>query len=78
MYEACDRPACHYRYQKGRAMTTWTSDELDKIGNADEPRLDAAYRATYRRYSGTYVDPMVTPEARATTIKLVPRATDSG
>ena len=124
-------------------MTTWTSDELDRIGNAEELRLatqrpdgtlrdpvtiwvirygndlyvrswrgpggswfrrtrerrngriqaggvdkdvtfadadhglddqiDAAYRAKYRRYSGTYVDPMVAPQARATTIKLVPR-----
>ena len=116
-------------------MTTWTSDELDRIGNAEELRLatqrpdgtlrdpvtiwvirhgndlyvrsyrgpggswfcrtrerrdgriqaggvdkdvtfadadhglddqiDAAYRAKYRRYSGTYVDPMVAPQARA-------------
>lgn len=124
-------------------MTTWTSDELDKIGNAEELRLatqrtdstlrnpvtiwvvrhgddlyirsyrgpsvswfrhvrerregriqaggvnknvtltdadhglddqiDAAYRAKYHRYSGTYVDPMISPQARATTIKLVQR-----
>ena len=128
-------------------MTTWTSDELDKIGNADELRLttsrqdgslrnpvtiwvvrhgddlyirsyrgpggswfrharehregriqaggadkdvtfadadhhlddqiDAAYRAKYRRYSGTYVDPTVAPQSRATTIKLVPRTDGS-
>lgn len=126
-------------------MTTWTSDELDKIGNAEELRLstqrpdstlrnpvtiwvvrhgddlyirsyrgpsgswfrharerregriqaggvdknvtltdadhglddqiDAAYRTKYHRYSGTYVDPMISPQARATTIKLVPRTT---
>ena len=124
-------------------MTTWTSDDLDRIGNAEELRLatqqpdgtlrdpvtiwvirhdndlyvrswrgpggswfrrtrerrngriqaggvdkdvtfadadhglddqiDAAYRAKYRRYSGTYVNPMVAPQARATTIKLAPR-----
>ena len=123
-------------------MTTWTSDELDTIGNADELQLtplrrdgtlrnpvtiwvvrhgddlyvrsykgsagawfrgaqashqgridaggvakevrfadadhglddqiDGAYRAKYRRYGGTYIDPMLAPEARATTIKLVP------
>jgi hypothetical protein len=123
-------------------MTTWTSDELDKIGNADELRLaaqrqdgtlrnpvtiwvvrqgddlyvrsykgsegawfrgarashqgriqaggvakdvkfadadhrlddqiDSAYRAKYRSYGGAYIDPIVRPEARATTIKLVP------
>jgi hypothetical protein len=34
--------------------------------------LDAAYRAKYRRYP-TYVSPMVTDEARATTLRLVPR-----
>jgi hypothetical protein len=36
-------------------------------------RIDAAYRTKYGRYSGTYVDPMVAPDARATTLKLVPR-----
>ena len=37
--------------------------------------LDAAYRTKYRRYDTRYVDPMVASEARAATIKLVPRAT---
>jgi hypothetical protein len=36
-------------------------------------RIDAAYRAKYRRYSASYVDPMVAPAARAATLKLVPR-----
>ncbi len=36
-------------------------------------QIDTAYRTKYRRYSAQYVDPMVTPEARAATIKLVPR-----
>lgn len=129
-------------------MTTWTSDELDKIGRADELRIapvrrdgtlrnpvtiwvvrvgndlyvrsyrgrtgawfraalvrhegriwaggvekdvtfveetdpdlndqiDAAYRAKYRRYAGTYVPPMLAPTARAATLKLVPRATST-
>ena len=40
-------------------------------------RIDAAYRTKYRRYSASIVDPMVTPEARAATIKLVPRSTSS-
>ena len=35
--------------------------------------LDAAYRTKYRRSGPGYVNAMVTPEARATTIKLVPR-----
>ena len=128
-------------------MTAWTSDELDRIGNADELRLatqrpdgtlrtpvtiwvvrhgddlyirsyrgpagswfrhtrersdgriqaggvdknvtfadadhdlddqiDTAYRVKYSRYSSTYVDPMVAPQAQATTTKLVPRAAGS-
>jgi hypothetical protein len=128
-------------------MTTWTSDELDKIGRAEEleiasrrrdgtlrkpvtiwvvrhgddlyirsaygrtvawfrgtqvrheghvkagsvdkdaafvdaepalnDQIDAAYRAKYRRYGAQYVDPMVAPEARSATIKLVPRSASS-
>jgi len=36
-------------------------------------QIDAAYRTKYRRYA-SYVPPMISPEARATTLKLVPRA----
>ena len=35
-------------------------------------KIDAAYQLKYRRYSATYVDPMIAPQARATTLKLVP------
>lgn len=35
--------------------------------------IDAAYRTKYREYDAQYVDPMVTPEARAATLRLVPR-----
>ena len=38
-------------------------------------QVDAALRTKYRRYDARYVDPMLIPEARAATIKLVPRAT---
>ena len=38
-------------------------------------QIDAAYRAKYRRYAANYLKPMVSPEARAATIKLVPRST---
>jgi hypothetical protein len=125
-------------------MTTWTSDELDKIGAAEELQIaplrrdgtlrtpvtiwvvrvgddlyvrswrgrtgawfrgaqerhegriwaggvekdvtfvdadpdindaiDAAYRTKYHRYADSYVQPMISPEARATTLKLVPRS----
>ena len=37
--------------------------------------IDTAYRTKYRRYAASYVKPMVSPQARAATIKLVPRST---
>ena len=40
-------------------------------------QIDAAYRTKYRRYAATYVSPMVSAEARAATLKLVPRSTSS-
>ncbi|GAA0921916.1 DUF2255 family protein [Nonomuraea longicatena] len=45
------------------------SEENDRGVNE---RVDAAYRAKYGRYDAAYVDPMVGPEARATTLRLVP------
>jgi hypothetical protein len=35
--------------------------------------IDAAYRAKYHRYAASLVDPIVSPDARAATIKVVPR-----
>src|SRR4029077_17203789 len=42
--------------------------EPDMAGEAE-----AAYRAKYRRYAGSILNSVLTPEARSTTIKLVPR-----
>jgi hypothetical protein len=39
-------------------------------------KIDEAYLTKYRRYP-QYVAPMVTPEVRAATLKLVPRPTGS-
>ncbi len=39
--------------------------------------VDAAYRAKYRRYEGSILNSVLTPEARAATIKLLPRLTGS-
>jgi hypothetical protein len=41
--------------------------------HAIDDQIDAAYRTKYRRYADSYVPPMISPEARATTLKLVPR-----
>jgi hypothetical protein len=40
-------------------------------------KIDTAYITKYRHYSAQYVDPMVAPEARAATIRLVPRLPSS-
>jgi hypothetical protein len=39
--------------------------------------LDAAYRTKYRRYAASIIKAITSPEARAATIKLVPRSTRS-
>ena len=51
---------------KDVTLVDTSSDEA--LGN----EIDAAYQVKYRRYSTTYVDPMIAPQARATTLKLVP------
>ncbi|TMQ61626.1 MAG: DUF2255 family protein [Candidatus Eisenbacteria bacterium] len=46
------------------------------VAEADErinDQIDAAYRTKYRRHGARWVNPMVAHEARAATIKLVPR-----
>ena len=41
--------------------------------DAVNDQIDAVYRTKYRRHAARYVDPMVAAQARAATIKLVPR-----
>ena len=43
--------------------------ETDDMNDA----IDAAYRAKYHRYAASIVDSIVSPQARAATLKLVPR-----
>src|SRR5260370_5909966 len=38
-----------------------------------DDEVDAAYRAKYRRYAGKILNSVLTPEARSTMIKIVPR-----
>ena len=45
---------------------------MDADHNLDD-EVDAVYRAKYRRYAGSILNSVLTPEARSTTIKLVPR-----
>src|SRR6266566_3315825 len=39
-------------------------------------QVDAAYRDKYRRYAGRILDSVLTPEARSSTLKIVPRSPD--
>ena len=39
--------------------------------------VDAAYQAKYRRYAGSILNSVLTPEARSTTLKLLLRASTS-
>jgi hypothetical protein len=48
---------------------------LDADERADDA-VDAAYRQKYGRYPA-YVEPMVSPQARATTLRLVPRGVNA-
>ena len=41
-------------------------------GDGMDDELDAAYRRKYARYPASIVDSILTPQARSTTIKLVP------
>jgi len=36
--------------------------------------IDGAYRTKYRRYAGRILNSVLTPQARSTTLKLVPRS----
>ena len=38
-------------------------------------QLDAEYRTKYRRYAASIIKSIVSPEARSTTMRLVPRST---
>ncbi len=50
---------------------------VEEADPAINDQIDAVYRTKYRQYSAQYVNPMVAPDARAATIKLVPRATSA-
>jgi hypothetical protein len=45
---------------------------FEEVDDADH-EIDAAYRLKYNRYDARIVEPMASQEARAATIKLLPR-----
>ena len=47
-----------------------TFSEPDRANHA---AIDQAYRDKYARHASAYVDPMISPGARAATLRLTPR-----
>jgi hypothetical protein len=64
---------------KGRIWAAGVEKDVTfEVASHDlDDEIDAAYRAKYRRYSGRILNSVLTPEARSTTIKLVPRSSGS-
>jgi hypothetical protein len=46
---------------------------LQEPDDADHAAIGQAYQAKYARYGNSYVDPMVSPDATAATLQLIPR-----
>ena len=59
---------------EGQVSAGGVSKDVALLATGDEVNdaVDAAFREKYGRYTG-YVEPMVAPQARATTLRLVPR-----
>ena len=51
-----------------------TFEEVDSDSNLND-QIDAAYRAKYRRYAASIISSIVSPKARAATVRFVPRST---
>ncbi len=65
------------RYQ-GHIQAGSVDKDVSFVEEADpalSDQIDAAYRTKYRRYAASIVGHIVSPAARAATIKLVPRLT---
>jgi len=46
--------------------------KFEQAGPSVDDEIDAAYRSKYRRYAGRILNSVLTPEARSTTLRLVP------
>jgi hypothetical protein len=64
------------RRPEGRIVADGVTRDVTFVDVSDDEalnnKIDAAFQSKYRRYSATFVGPMIAPQARATTLKLVP------
>ncbi len=66
-------------HHAGRIQAGGVEKDVTFVESTDpaiHEQIDAAYRAKYRRYAASIVESILTPQARAATIQLVPRATN--
>jgi hypothetical protein len=64
------------RRPEGRIVADGVTRDVTFVDVSDDEalnnKIDAAFQSKYRRYSATFVGPMIAPQARVTTLKLVP------
>jgi len=60
---------------EGRIRASGVQQDVTFVdaGHDIDNEVDSAYRAKYRRYSGSILNSVLTPEARSATFKIVPR-----
>jgi hypothetical protein len=63
------------RYPQGRVRAGGVERDVafQEPDDADHDAIDHAYQTKYARYGSSYVDPMVSPEATAATLRLIAR-----
>jgi|SRR5579864_1883925 len=61
----------------GRIWGAGIQMDVEFVDANDElnDEIDAAYRSKYRRYSGRILNSCLTPEARSTTLRVMPHST---
>jgi len=60
---------------EGRIRASGVQQDVTFVdaGHDIDNEVDGAYRAKYRRYAGSILNSVLTPEARSATFKIVPR-----
>jgi hypothetical protein len=75
------RDAAWYRSvqetHRGRIWGAGIQVDVEFVDADDDlnDEVDAAYRSKYRRYAGRILNSCLTPEARSTTLRVLPRST---
>ena len=63
---------------EGRIQAGGVEKAVNFVEDSDaalSDQIDAVYRTKYRRYAASIIDSIISPQARAATIRLVPHST---